>query len=354
MKKRDIIAMISVAIVLLAIVICNIGMFLSVRSMTKRLEASDKEVQQAANEPEEKLPGNWEPTDDENAGGENTPADDMIKKADVKAYFDADGKGTLAMLRDFFPEYVIFRDVDYQFVEIKDSLKKNSFVQKNFIRDDKGFLTYQEKNTIISYKGIDVSRYQGNINWKEVKEDEIDYAMIRLGYRGYGTGQIVEDECAKANLAGANEAGIKAGVYFFSQAVTKEEAVEEAEYVLDMIKKYKIDYPVVFDTEEISGDTSRTETLTAKERTDIAIAFCERIKDAGYTPMIYANIKWFTTALELERLEAYDKWFAYYDDVLYFPYHICMWQYADSGKVAGIAGNVDINISFQDYTASRK
>ena len=180
--------------------------------------------------------------------------------------------------------------------------------------------------------------------WDKVKADGVEFAIIRIAYRGYGSGEIVTDEQAVANIKNATKAGVKVGVYFFSQAINEKEAEEEAEYVIDIIDKYKIEYPIVFDMEEINGDTARTDKLTKEEKTDIAIAFCEKVKEEKYTPMVYANIKWFAGYYDMKRLEAYDKWFAYYDDTLYFPYKIKMWQYTDSGKVDGIAGNVDLNI----------
>ena len=157
------------------------------------------------------------------------------------------------------------------------------------------------------------------------------------------------DETAIQNIEGALGAGIKVGVYFFSQAITIEEAVEEAEFVIDKIKAYDITYPVIYDTEEIVNDNSRAEGLSKEERTEIAIAFLERVKKAGYTPVIYANLRWFTMYLDIPKLEAYDKWYAYYDKELYFPYRISMWQYTESGQVAGIEGSVDLNISFKDW-----
>ena len=110
---------------------------------------------------------------------------------------------------------------------------------------------------------------------------------------------------------------------------------------------YKIEYPIVFDMEEINGDTARTDKLTKEEKTDIAIAFCERVKEEKYTPMVYANIKWFAGYYDMKRLEAYDKWFAYYNKDIYYPYDFKVWQYTDKGRVAGIEGDVDLNISFE-------
>ncbi len=323
-----------IAIVLVAVMLCNVGMYISVKNMTK-----DDEKSQEVNAPVTEETQAAEATD--NDSGE------MVSKDSIKAYFGEDGEGTLAMLRNTFKENIVYYDGQYRFADINTSLKQNELVKENFGLDENNFITYSESGKVISKKGIDVSKYQGDIDWKKVKADGIDYAIIRVGYRGYGSGLIVEDENAKTNMKNANAAGVKIGVYFFSQAINEKEAVEEAEYVAKIIKKYDIDYPVVFDTEEISGDTSRTEELSVEDRTDITIAFCDKIEELGYKPMVYANIKWFVTALDMARLEKYDKWYAYYDSKLYFPYKISMWQYSDSGDVDGISGNVDMNISFE-------
>jgi len=155
----------------------------------------------------------------------------------------------------------------------------------------------------------------------------------------------------KENIKNATAAGVKVGIYFFSQAKNTEEAVEEAEFVLENIKGYEIAYPVVFDTEEVTTYDARANGLTRAERTDCCIAFCEKIKEAGYTPMIYANTRYMVMGLELERLNDYDKWFAYYGTSHTFPYAFTMLQYSDTGRVPGIEGAVDLDVSFVDYAA---
>lgn len=220
--------------------------------------------------------------------------------------------------------------------------------------EEGGYKVYYENGVKTSIMGIDVSKYQGNVDWKQVKNAGVEYAIIRLGYRGMNTdkdgGNLELDPTFKQNIEGALDAGVPVGVYFFSQAITKEEAIEEAKMVLENIKDYDITYPVVFDTEVVTSYNARANNLTRQERTDITIAFCEEIKAAGYKPMIYANTKWMIMGLDLEQLTAYDKWFAYYGDNLMFPYQFQMLQYSDTGKIPGIEGNVDLNISFIDYS----
>ena len=196
--------------------------------------------------------------------------------------------------------------------------------------------------------GVDVSYYQGQIDWKKVKESGIEFAMIRLGYRGYGKeGKLVEDTMAFKNIEGALNAGLQVGVYFFSQAITPEEAVEEAEFVLKRIKVYDITMPVVFDWEYISEE-ARTAKMDRRTLTDCYKAFCEKIQEAGYTPMAYFNAYQSRQLMYLHELEDYPFWLAYYSDRMKYAYRFEMWQYTATGRVPGIKGDVDINVLLLD------
>ncbi|MBE6991437.1 MAG: hypothetical protein E7430_02515 [Ruminococcaceae bacterium] len=197
--------------------------------------------------------------------------------------------------------------------------------------------------------GIDVSEHQQEIDWKTVSSAGVDFAMIRAGYRGYTEGQIYADEYFKTNMREAHKAGVDVGVYFFSQATSVEEAVEEAKFVLELIKVWDITYPVVFDWEFIENSTARTYSMTAKEVTDCAMAFCETIAYAGYTPMIYFGQNASIEHFDLERLMVFDFWLADYTDTPVFPYDFQMWQYTSNGQVAGIDGDVDVNYCFSEY-----
>lgn len=218
------------------------------------------------------------------------------------------------------------------------------------LQDKDGFKNYIVDNQVASFRGIDVSSFQGNINWQQVKEAGVDFAMIRLGYRGYGTGAILLDDYFEANIKGATAAGIEVGVYFFSQAISEEEALEEANFVIEHLKGYNINYPVAYDMEAIPHDTARTDNLTGRQITDHTIAFCEAVKAAGYKPSVYSNRRWLVLKLDLTKLTAYDTWYASYVSYPDYPYNFTMWQFTDSGSVPGITGDVDINISFKDYT----
>lgn len=191
-------------------------------------------------------------------------------------------------------------------------------------------------------KGIDVSRWQGKIDWAKVKEEGIEFVMVGVGR--YKRGNVFVDPQLKNNLSNAKAKGIHVGVYLYSEAVTVEEAREEAEFVLDQIDGYEISYPIAFDIE----DTVHL-SLTTKERTDITIAFLEVIEQAGYYPMIYASENWFRTNMDLTRLTKYDKWVARWaDSVNFSPY--TMWQYSATGKVKGVSGDVDLDYCYVDYS----
>ncbi len=257
------------------------------------------------------------------------------------------GGGTTEMLRTFFPDEVVLADAgQYYFFPILEDLAKNTYNPESFMADGDGVVHYYEEGERISRKGIDVSRYQDKIDWEKVADDEVDYAFVRLGIRGYTEGEILEDETFQTNIEGALKNDIDVGVYFFTQAMSEEEAEEEAEFVIESIAPYKVTYPVVIDVEAVTSANARSNDLSKEDRTKYCIAFCEKVKEAGYTPMIYGNLKTFMLLLDIEQLEEYDKWFAYYDEAYYFPYDFKIWQYTNKGKVSGIKGDVDLNVSF--------
>lgn len=260
------------------------------------------------------------------------------------------GEGTSAMLKFFYPEeIVVASDNRYYFLPILDTIKHHTYQEEQFILNEDSILEYFENGEVASKKGIDVSKYQSSINWKKVAGDGVEYAFIRLGIRGSSEGKLVLDETYQDNIEGATKNKIDVGVYFFTQALNKEEAVEEAEFVLKNIADYDVNYPIVLDVEEITTKNPRTKNMTMQDWTDVCIAFCDRIKEAGYTPMIYGNLKTFMLMVDLEQLEAYEKWFAYYRTPLYFPYEFSVWQYTSTGRVNGIKGDVDMNISMKDW-----
>lgn len=258
------------------------------------------------------------------------------------------GTSTVETLRPYYPnDIVLITGGQYHFVPIIDGLKRSNYQTENLSYDDRGFASYAENGEVISHKGIDVSKFQGKINWDKVKEDGVEFAFIRVGYRGYGeSGTLNTDATFEANMAGANRAGIHAGVYFYTQAINEEELLEEVDLVLKEIAPYKVDCPVVFDVEKVNGN-GRMNNISVEERTKLTILFCEKIKEAGYKPMIYQNMEMGSMLLDMTQLEEYDKWFAYYGDNFYYPYAYDVWQYSESGVVRGVPEKVDLNISFK-------
>lgn len=191
-------------------------------------------------------------------------------------------------------------------------------------------------------RGIDVSKFQGSIDWNAVKADGITFAIIRCGYRGYGSGALVEDSTYRANIQGAINAGLKVGVYFYSQAVNEAEAVEEASMVLSLVGGYSLPLGVYYDTESVSG--GRANGISAAERTACAVAFCETIRNSGYSAGVYSYASWFYNALNFANISKYNIWIAQYRDTLSFSYKYNIWQYTGSGSVNGISRPVDMNI----------
>lgn len=209
---------------------------------------------------------------------------------------------------------------------------------------------FDADGNLASFRGIDVSKFQGNIQWDKVAAEGVDFAIIRMGYRGMTEGTLEYDPYFKTNVSNAIKNGIKVGVYFFSQAKNEAEAVAEADFVINAIKDYNITYPVVYDTEYVSTYDARANNLSMEERTKACAAFCDRIAKAGYKPMIYANTKYMVMGIDLEQLTAYDKWFAVYSDKITFPYDFDILQYSETGRINGIEEYVDLDISFIDYS----
>ena len=194
-----------------------------------------------------------------------------------------------------------------------------------------------------SLSGVDVSAHQGEIRWNEVHDTGFQFAMIRIGYRGWGTGALCLDEWAEKNITGAKEAGMQVGCYFFSQATNPAEAVEEAEFVLSFLDGRAMELPIVFDW-EVPDENARTAGMDGDGVTQCAKAFCERIRAAGYEPMIYFNFHFMEHYLDLFELQDYKFWFALYDAPMSCPIQVDMWQYTATGIVPGIDTAVDIDL----------
>ena len=203
---------------------------------------------------------------------------------------------------------------------------------------------YKSDDTLASV-GVDVSSHQQEIDWELVAANGVEFAMIRVGYRGYTEGEIQPDDYFVQNIEGARAAGLDVGVYFFSQALDEQEAIDEANYVLEQIKDYPLSYPVIFDWEDIEAD-ARTDGMDSVQLTKNAIAFCDTIKQAGYRAGVYFNQRFGYEEFDLESLQDYVFWLAEYNDTPSFSFHFQIWQYCNDGRVDGIKTDVDLNLAF--------
>ena len=249
-----------------------------------------------------------------------------------------DGKHTLVQYADGTQEWVL----------ISPYLPKHEYdFTKLVCQSD--LMKYYENGKQTSYVGVDISKYQDYVDFVKVKKAGINFVMLRVGARGYGTGQLILDEYFSDNLKRATDAGLDVGVYFYSQAINQDEAVEEANMVIENLGEYQITYPVAYDMELVENDTARTENLTKAEKTDIAKAFMDTITASGRKTMIYGNKEWLIKEIDMSKLTAYDVWLSQDADIPDYPYKFSMWQYDFEGSVDGIAGYVNMNISFVNF-----
>ena len=228
-------------------------------------------------------------------------------------------------------------------VDLEPTVPENSYDPAGFYEEG-GFKRYKSEDTLASV-GVDVSSHQQEIDWELVAANGVEFAMIRVGYRGYTEGEIQPDEYFVQNIEGARAAGLDVGVYFFSQALDEQEAIDEANYVLEQIKDYPLSYPVIFDWEDIEAD-ARTDGMDSVQLTKNAIAFCDTIKQAGYRAGVYFNQRFGYEEFDLESLQDYVFWLAEYNDTPSFSFHFQIWQYCNDGRVDGIKTDGDLNLAF--------
>lgn len=242
-------------------------------------------------------------------------------------------------------EYTVIDDISYL---IKSEDQVNANAEDTEVNDAEQEADGSEIQTPVTAEssefGIDVSKWNKEIDWQRVKEAGVKFAIIRCGYRGSLTGSLVEDPYFIKNIEGASAAGIKVGIYFFTQAVTEVEAVEEASMAIALSREYKLDYPIFIDTEGAGGN-GRADALNRETRTAVCEAFCETIKSAGYTPGVYASKNWFLNHLSVENLGGYAVWLAEYREEPSYTGDFHMWQYTSNGSIDGINGRVDLNLS---------
>ena len=261
----------------------------------------------------------------------------------------------------------IFSDPEY--LEIEDryqgtmlipnyDLPQNLYEDALFSTDEHGYKSYESEN---AFKGVDVSSWQGEIDWDAVKAAGFDFAILRVGFRGQTEGTVYEDERFEENYAGAVAAGLQVGAYFYSQAVTQEEAREEADFVLETLSGRSLQFPVAFDWEPAdeagvaaagasSDDPARTEQTTPEDVTAFTNVFCERIAAGGYEPCYYTNKSMGYTTFDLEALENYPIWYAEYQPYPSFYYDFAIWQYTNAAEVPGIPEAADLNIAFRAFS----
>lgn len=240
----------------------------------------------------------------------------------------------------------IYDGFDWIWMTPLPGVEANSLTAEDF-SDRSGCPTYTGSDYQV-LRGIDVSEHQHEIDWAQVAASGVDYAYVRLGYRGYTEGGLYEDPYFRANVEGALANGLQVSVYFFSQAISVQEAIEEAEYVLARIRDYNITLPVVYDWEKINGETAaRTDNLDFSILNDCAVAFCDTVKNAGYEPAIYFNRHLGYYGYDLSRMTDYDFWFALPESSFpNFYYAVDMWQYSFTEQVPGIAEPTDMNLMF--------
>lgn len=248
---------------------------------------------------------------------------------------------------------IVGKNGGYYALELYENVPIAGYDYEQIVQDENGIREYIEADGSVTSKfGVDVSKFQGEVDWEAVAAQGASFVIPRIAYRGYSVGAIVEDETFEANVEGAKAAGLDVGVYIFSQAVTVEEGIEEAEFIIEKIKDMDITGPIVFDTEYYDEPAdARANLITREERTAIAKAFCETIEEAGYKPMIYANTRWLLLGINWDELAKYDVWYAYYGEDPMLPYEFAMWQYSCEGILEGIDNYVDMNIMLKDVFA---
>ncbi len=250
---------------------------------------------------------------------------------------------------DGYHTLVTNRFGEEEWVAINSSLNTNNYELTNLIRYG-NMMKYFVNEKQASYVGVTISEDSRDVDFEALKEEGVDYCMIRVGARGYSSGKLETDEKFKEHIEGATEAGLDVGVYFYSQAITTAEAQAEAALVLQNLQGYDIEYPVAFDMEYVLNDDSRIEALSKNDKTKIAQTFLKDIKTAGYQPILYGNKAWLLQEINLVKLQEYDVWLGEPGELPDYPYEFTMWQYSDSAQLEGIKGYTNMSISFIDYS----
>ncbi len=227
----------------------------------------------------------------------------------------------------------------------------NTYTADNLQYDENGYPSYYEDGKKISHLGVDLSEYQGDVDFAAMKNAGVEFVMLRIGGRYYGDdGLLYTDKAFDNYYQQAKAAGLKVGAYFFSQAASAEDAAEEAKYAIEKLSGKQLDYPIALDWENIADDTARTDNVTGDQLTDIAETFCDTVTASGYKSLVYSNTQQMFVMYDFETMKDYDFWLADYREFPTMYYKFDMWQYTMEGKIDGVEGTVDLNISFTDFT----
>ncbi len=332
--KKKIVMPVILAVLILAV--AGTGMALYIKSDGDQNRNNRKQVEEEPHQSDKMR------ETDQSEVPSNSEAQSDTEPQDV---FTEEEQGTVSAEPETEVEMISFVDMfgEPYAVEKNPSIAEHSYTLSAFVHEgDK--LSYEDE-VYVSRLGVDVSHYNGEIEWGRVKEQGFEFAMIRLGYRGYGAeGTIHLDSQYESNIRNAQSAGVETGVYFFSQAVNEAEAEEEADFVLANLNGYEISLPIVYNVGSILDDEARTDAVTGEQFTLNAEAFCKKIAEAGYTPMIFCNMFWQAYELDLTQLSEYPVWYADYEPLPQTPYQFAFWQYSNHGSVDGIEGAVDLNL----------
>lgn len=346
-KTKDLISIIFLSLVsLLSLTFC-IGLLLTNASLKRQVDASRSELDAIESE------GYYT----------TAQAEKLVQSVESKAKEEAldeiresfresiNEKGSLYAIREMFPDNLIVASGgEYRFYPIDESIEKNMFSSDDFSLDDKGWLEYSGNNSEVNtFNGVQVSRYQKEVDFEKVKQSGIDFVMLRAGLRGTSEGTILEDDYFKTNIKNASSAGLDIGIYFESAAVDEAEAKEEAEFVLELISDYEITYPIAILAQPAESDDSRTAQLAPGDYSRIIDTFCKVIEDAGYKSIIYGNILSFTELVDKSELADRNVWISYSGEKQYYPYRFDLWEYTKMGVVDGIDGSANLIISVTDF-----
>lgn len=280
----------------------------------------------------------WHMYDETESAQEEKKKKEEEKEKEVEEDPSKDGKHTRLVAEDGTEEWV----------SINPYLTKNTYDYSGLVYQFP-IMKYYEDSEKVSQVGISVDEDDGDINFGRLKKAGVDFAMIRIGSRGYGSGNLMSDEMFYENVRKATEAGMDIGVTFFSQAVTKEEALEEAARVIEGLQGFTIVYPVAFDMEYVKNDTARVQGLSRDEKTEIAMTFLDAVGQAGYKTILYGNKEWLIRRVDLSKLIGYDIWISQEQDTPDYPYKFTMWEYTKNAKMDGMEEPADLSICLIDY-----